>query len=166
MIISCEIMFSVNECSKKKNEYVCREWDDLAEQDHTYRMSESEYFHYRQNWWVSLKKSGHTTEPLRKRSDFNLALSTLNCSYREAGGNQLRPTPCWKYQQWKRAHRVLLPLGGSGVNLGGLPENSKKVSKRGCMQRFTIERGNPLFTELWRKPQTNGFHEFILFCYR
>ena len=31
------------------------------------------------------------------------------------------------------------------------------------MERFTIERGNPLFTELWRKPQTNGFYEFIFF---
>ena len=31
-----------------RDEDVCRDWDDLAEQDHTYRMSESEYFHYRQ----------------------------------------------------------------------------------------------------------------------
>ena len=30
------------------------------------------------------------------------------------------------------------------------------------MQRFTIERCNLLFTEFWRKPQTNGFPEFIL----
>ena len=36
------------------DEDVCRKWDDLEEQDHTYRMSESEYFHYRQNWWISL----------------------------------------------------------------------------------------------------------------
>ena len=41
----------------------------------------------------------------------------------------------------------------------------KTRTKRG-KQRLVIERGNPLFTELWRKPQTNGFHEFILFCYR
>ena len=61
-----------------RDEDVCREWDDLAEEDHTYRMSESEYFHYRQNWWISLNKSGNTTEPMRKRSDFNQALSTLN----------------------------------------------------------------------------------------
>ena len=25
-----------------------------------------------------------------------------------------------------------------------------------------MERGNPLSTDLWRKPQTNGFHEFIV----
>ena len=84
-----------------RDEDVCRKWDDLAEEDFTYRMSESEYFHYRQYWWISLNKSGNTTEPMRKRSDFNQALSTLNRFHREAGGRQLRPTPYWKYQQWK-----------------------------------------------------------------
>ena len=49
MIVSCEIMFPVNGCSENnRDEDVCRKWDDLAEQDHTHRMSESEYFHYRQ----------------------------------------------------------------------------------------------------------------------
>ena len=51
----------------------------------------------------SLNKSGNTTEPMRKRSDFNQALSTLSRLHREAGGKQLRPTPYWKYQQWKPA---------------------------------------------------------------
>ena len=83
-----------------RDEYVCRKWDDLAEEDHTYRMSESEYFRYKQISWISLNKSGNTTEPLRKRSDFNQALSTLNRLHREAGGKQLRPTPNWKYKQW------------------------------------------------------------------
>ena len=31
-----------------RDEDVCRKCDDLAEEDHTYRMSESEYFKYRQ----------------------------------------------------------------------------------------------------------------------
>ena len=75
-----------------RDEDVCLKWDDLAEQDFTYRMSESEYFHYRQNWWISLNKSGNTGGPLRKRSAFNQALSTLNLLHRESGGRQLRPT--------------------------------------------------------------------------
>ena len=65
-----------------RDEDVCRKWDDLADEDHTYRMSESEYLHYRQNWWISFNKSGNTTEPTRKRSDFNQALSTLNRLHR------------------------------------------------------------------------------------
>ena len=87
----------------KRDEEVCRSWDVLAEQDHTYRMSESEYFHYTQNWWISLKKSGNNTQPVRKRSDFNQALSTLNRLHQEAGGQQLRPMPYWKYKEWTPA---------------------------------------------------------------
>ena len=86
-----------------RDEHVCREWDALAEQDHTYRMSESEYFHYKQNWWISLNKSRSNTEPVRKRSEFNQALSTLNHLHREAGGQQLKPMPHWKCKEWKPA---------------------------------------------------------------
>ena len=32
-----------------RDEEVCRAWDVLAEEDHTYRLSQAEYFHYRQN---------------------------------------------------------------------------------------------------------------------
>ena len=50
-----------------QDENVSLKWDDLAEQDFTYRMSESEYLHYRQNWWISLNKSGNTGGPLRNK---------------------------------------------------------------------------------------------------
>ena len=40
--------------------------------------------------------------------------------------------PYWKYlQRQPSSHRVLPPLGGNGVNPGGLPKNSKKVNERG-----------------------------------
>ena len=83
-----------------RDEDVCLKWDDLAEQDFTYRMTESEYFRYKQNWWISFNKSGDQG-PLRKRSDLNQALSALNRLHRESGGQQLRPMPYWKYKQWK-----------------------------------------------------------------
>ena len=86
-----------------RDEEVCRAWDVLAEQDHTYRMSEAEYCHYRQNWWISLNKSGNDTQPVRKRSDFIQALSTLKRLHQEAGGQQLGPIPYWKYRKWRPA---------------------------------------------------------------
>ena len=50
MIVSCEVMFfREHMLEHDRDEDVCLKWDDLAEQDFTYRMSESEYFHYRQN---------------------------------------------------------------------------------------------------------------------
>ena len=86
-----------------RDEEVCRAWDVLADEDHTCHMSEAEYFHYRQNWRISLNKSGNTTELLRKRSDFNQALSTLKRLHQEAGGHQLEPIPYWKYKEWRPA---------------------------------------------------------------
>ena len=118
-----------------RDEEVCRAWDVLADEDHTYHMSEEEYFYYKNNWWISLNKSGNDTQPLRKRSDFKQALSTSKRVHQEAGGDQFEPIPYWMYKQWRPA--------------------SSSV----------IDRGNLLFTELWRKPQTNDFQEFILFCY-
>ena len=81
-----------------RDEDVCREWDDLAEQ------SESEYFHYRQNWWISLKKSGNDTQPVRKRSDFNQALSTLNIFSPRSWRTTTRGhCPAGEYKEWKPA---------------------------------------------------------------
>ena len=52
MIVSCEIIFSVNGCSKtvEMKMFVVNG-----------TISESEYFQYRQYWWISLNKSGNRT---------------------------------------------------------------------------------------------------------
>ena len=59
-----------------RDEEVCRRWDVLADEDHTYHLSEEEYFYYKNKWCLHLNKSGSDTLPLRKRSDFKQALST------------------------------------------------------------------------------------------
>ena len=65
--------------------------DDLADKDVAHYMSESEYFSLQTELVGSPSlKTGNTTGPMRKRSDFNQALSTLNRLHREAGGRQLR----------------------------------------------------------------------------
>ena len=73
-----------------RDEEVCRAWDVLADEDHTYHMSQEEYFYYRNKWWLYLNQSGNDTLPLRKRSVFKQALSTLNRLHREAGGRTHR----------------------------------------------------------------------------
>ena len=75
-----------------RDEEVCRAWDVLADEDHTCHMSEEEYFYYKNNWWISLNKSGNDTQPLRKRSDFKQALSTLKRLQQEAGEEPFVPT--------------------------------------------------------------------------
>ena len=68
-----DLIFRGRMIENSRDEEVCRAWDVLADEDHSYRMTESEYFHYRQNWWIPLNKSGNDTQPLRKRSDFKQA---------------------------------------------------------------------------------------------
>ena len=60
-------VFRASQLEHDRDEEVCHKWDGLAE---------SEYFRYKQNWRISLNKSGDTGGPLRNRSDFNEALST------------------------------------------------------------------------------------------
>ena len=112
-----------------RDEEVCRVWDVLADEDHTYHMSEEEYFYYKNNWWISLNKSGSDTLPLIKRSDFKQALSTLERLHQEAGGDQLEPVFFTGSTNNGDQHRVLPLPGGNGKNPGGLPKNSQKVKR-------------------------------------
>ena len=96
--------FRVRMIEHNRDEEVCRRWDVLADEDHTYHLSEKEYFYYRKNWWITLNKSGTDTQPVRKRSDFKQALSTLQqLKQKEEGGEQFAPTPYWKNKQWGSA---------------------------------------------------------------
>ena len=84
--------FRASQLEHDGDEEVCIKMDELAQKDFRHRMTQAEYFRYKQNWWISLNKSGNTG-PLRNRSDFNEALSTLNRLHQESGERQLRPTP-------------------------------------------------------------------------
>ena len=114
-----------------RDEEVCRRWDVLAVEDHTYHLSEKEYFYYKNKWWLHSNKSGSNTLPLRNRSDFKQALSTLERLQQEAGEEPYVPTYSYKHDNgsW---HRVHLLHGGIGKIPGGLLKNQKvkeEVSK-------------------------------------
>ena len=112
-----------------RDEKVCRAWDVLADEDHTYHMSQEEYFYYRNNWWLHLNKSGNDTQPLRKRSDFKQALSTLKSVYtKKLEENKSSPFLTGSTGGVDR-HRVPSLPGGNGKVPGGLPKNSKNVKK-------------------------------------
>ena len=108
-------------------------------------------------------KSGNHTQPLRKRSDFKQELSTLKRLHQEAGEDQLEPISLLEVQTMETGIEFFLYLVAMARILVVFLRIQRKSKKK---QRLVIERGNALFTELWRKPQTNGFQEFILFCYR
>ena len=62
--------FRVRMIEHHRDEEVCRRWDALTDEDHTFHLSEQEYFNYKNKWWLHYDKSGSNTLPLRNRSDF------------------------------------------------------------------------------------------------
>ena len=76
------------------DEEVCRAWDVLANENHTYHVSKKILF------GGSFSTSREiTSRTLRKRFDFKQALSTLKRLHQEVGKRQFMPMPFWKYQQ-------------------------------------------------------------------
>ena len=86
-----------------RDEEVCRRWDLLADEDHTHHLTEKEYVHYKNKWWLHSNKSGSDTLPLRNRSDFKQALSTLESLHQEAGEEPYVPTYSYKHKHWQLA---------------------------------------------------------------
>ena len=69
--------FRASQLEHDRDEEVCIKMDELAQKDFSRHMTQAEYFRYRRNWWISLNNS-RTSGPLKNRSDFNEALSTLH----------------------------------------------------------------------------------------
>ena len=86
-----------------RDEEVCRRWDCLADEDHTHNLTVQEYFYYKNKWWLHSNKQGSNTMPLRNRSDFKQALSTLQRLQQESGEEPHVPTYSYKHKQWQLA---------------------------------------------------------------
>ena len=142
----------------------CRAWDVLAAKDHTYRMSESEYFHYRQNWWITLNKSGNNTQPVRKRSDFNPALSTLNRP--RSWRTTTQADALLEIQRMETGIEFFLHLVAMERIQVVCLRDQRKSRKRTQAKVFDRTGQPVVYRTLAKTPQMIGFHEFILFCYR
>ena len=60
-----------------RTEELCRQMDDLSDEDHTHHLTPEEVYNYKSEWWIRSNKIGSDTLPIRHRSDFKQALSTL-----------------------------------------------------------------------------------------
>ena len=137
-------------------------WTEDAQKDFSYQMTQAVYFRFRKNWWISLNNSGKTG-PVRDRSDFNDALTTLNRLHQESGEQQLRPVPFWKYQKWHQSSSS----SSSWWQWRDSWWSSWQV-KEGPQMSLRAKRhdrtGGPVVCRLWIKPQTCDFQDFFLFC--
>ena len=122
-----------------------------------------EYFNYKNKWWLHSNKSGSDTLPLRKRSEFKQALSTLERLHQEAGGEQFAPTYSYKHKQWQSAQ--------SSSSTWWKWQDSwwsswkiRRSRKRGA--KSWEGTGRPVINSTLAKNSEDGFQEFNLFCYR
>ena len=78
-----------------RDEELCRRWDALADEDHTYHLTPQEYYHHKSNWWLTSNKTGSNTVLVEHRSGFKQALSTLQ-QLKQKKGTQ-------RNQQWAQS---------------------------------------------------------------
>ena len=77
----------------------CIAMDKLAQEDHSYRLSYEEYKRYQKHWYLTLNKSGKNA-PMRLRSDFRAAVTSMNRLHRESGEERPAPIPFYQYHKW------------------------------------------------------------------
>ena len=86
-----------------RDEDVCRQWDALADEDHTHHLTPQEYYHYKSNWWLHSNKTGSNTVPVEHRTDFKQALSTLQQLKQKEEGALQTSTNSRRNQQWAQS---------------------------------------------------------------
>ena len=89
--------FRKNMIDNGRTEEICRQMDDLADEDHTHHLTPEEIDDYRSNWWIRSNKIGSDTMPIRHRSDFKQALSTLQQLKEKEEGTQ-------RNQRWTQSY--------------------------------------------------------------
>ena len=84
--------FSRNMIEIGRTEDLCRQMDDLADENHTHHLTPQEVDNYKSNWWTRSNKIGSDTVPIRHRYDFKQALSTFSAIERKRRRSSTKPT--------------------------------------------------------------------------
>ena len=66
------------------SEQKCKEWDELAKEDHTYKLTPEEKRRYKGQWYLTLNKGGKNG-PMKLRSDYRAAVMMKNRLHQESG---------------------------------------------------------------------------------
>ena len=77
----------------------CKEWDELAQEDHTHHLTPEEYRRYQGQWYLTLNKAGKNG-PMKLRSDFRAAASIKNRLHRESGEKVEESISPEQYRIW------------------------------------------------------------------
>ena len=80
-------------------EQKCKEWDELAQEEHTYRLTPEEKRRYQGQWYLTLNKAGKNGL-MKLRSDFRAAVSMKNCPHHESGEQVEELIHPEQYSRW------------------------------------------------------------------
>ena len=83
-IDSSEIQFVVNLNSQSDGQNKCKEWDELAKDDHTYKLPLEEKRSYQEQWYFILNKAGKNGL-MKLRSDCRAPVMMKNRLHHESG---------------------------------------------------------------------------------
>ena len=95
-------------------EQQCMEMDELAKQNHTYRLSTEDFKRYQGQLY--LNKSGKNA-PMRLRPDFRAAVSLKNRLHREPGEEMAEPISPQKFWRWHHGGTRLNGVGGAHAKI-------------------------------------------------
>ena len=66
------------------SEQKCKKWDELAKEDHTYKLTPEERRRYKGQWYLTLNKAGKNG-PMTLRPDYRAAVMMKNRLHHESG---------------------------------------------------------------------------------
>ena len=156
MIVTYEIMFSANGCSKTIEMKMFVVNGTVLQKKITFiECRNQNTFIADKNGWISLNKCGITIEKIVLTSKKRCLRSTVYTEMFEDKHSD--PRPIGSTNNGNRC-RVLLPHGGNGADPDSLPHNSKKVNNRELLSNGTV-CCLPIFDEIPRRMDfTNSFY--------
>ena len=80
-------------------EQQCKEWDELAKEDHTYHLTPEEKKRYQGQWYLALNREGKNG-PVKLRSDFRAAVLMKSRLHHESGEPIEEPTHPGQQRRW------------------------------------------------------------------
>ena len=66
------------------SEQMCKEWDELAKEDHTYKLTPEERRIFKGQWYLTLNKASKKW-PMKLRTDYGAAVLMINRLHHESG---------------------------------------------------------------------------------
>ena len=78
------VQFIVDHNSQSDGQNKCKEWDELAKEDHTYKLTPEVKRRYKGQWYLTLNKEGKNG-PVKLRSGYRAAVLMKNRSHHESG---------------------------------------------------------------------------------